>query len=77
MTEWIKESGLTQWVTMFSESLGILPIITIRSPKRVRTDLRKFFFSYRIVNTWNQLPVELKESKSLNIFKISLRKLML
>ena len=33
------------------------------------------FSPKRVVNIWNQLPVEIKESRSLNIFKTSLRKL--
>ena len=44
-------------------------------PQRVRTDVRKYFFSNRVVKIWNQLPVEIKDSRSLNIFKTSLRKL--
>ena len=41
-------------------------------PQKVRTDVRKYFFSKRVVNIWNQLLVEIKESRSLNIFKTSL-----
>ena len=37
-----------------------------------RMDLRKNFFSNRVINTWNTLPQDVKESKSLNIFRIRL-----
>ena len=38
-------------------------------PKHSRTDLRRNFYSNRVVNLWNNLPVEIKDAKSLNIFK--------
>ena len=42
---------------------------------RSRTDLRKHFFSNRIVTLWNSLPTDLKDSRTLNIFKAGLEKL--
>ena len=32
-------------------------------------DIRKNFFSQRIVNQWNQLPTEVVEAESVNVFK--------
>ena len=34
-----------------------------------RTNIRKFFFSNRITNQWNNLPVELKFAPNINTFK--------
>ena len=36
---------------------------------RFRTELRRNFFTQRVVNLWNSLPVEVVEAASLNIFK--------
>ena len=36
---------------------------------RCRTELRRNFFTQRVVNLWNSLPVEVVEATSLNIFK--------
>ena len=36
---------------------------------RANTHLRQHSFSHRIVNTWNDLPQEIIDSSSLNIFK--------
>ena len=38
-------------------------------PKRSRTDHRLHFFSNRVVNSWNALPAEVKDARSLKIFK--------
>ena len=38
-------------------------------PKRSNLDIRKNFFSQRIVNKWNNLPSDVKTSPSLNAFK--------
>ena len=35
----------------------------------VRTEKRKNFFSIRIIKIWNELPAEVVNSSSLNIFK--------
>ena len=34
-----------------------------------RTDIRQNFFSQRVINTWNSLPVHVKESTTVKSFK--------
>ena len=38
---------------------------------RTHLDLRKYFFSNRVVNTWNGLPEDVRNSESVNEFKNS------
>ena len=38
-------------------------------PKSSRTELRKNFFSNRVVNQWNSLPNYIKDSRSTTTFK--------
>ena len=44
---------------------------------RLLTEIRRNFFSNRVVPIWNALPVEVKEARSLNIFKRKLEELTL
>jgi len=37
--------------------------------ERSRLDTRKFFFSQRVVNSWNSLPAEVVNTASVNGFK--------
>ena len=61
------------WFTVVGENINRPTRNTAYSlnllPTRSNTDIRKNFFSNRVVNTWNSLPVDVKESKSLKIFK--------
>ena len=37
--------------------------------RHCKTDIRKFSFSYRVVEIWNNLPKQIKEAPSVNAFK--------
>ena len=37
--------------------------------RQIRTDVRSNFFSNRVIEPWNRLPTELKESRTVKSFK--------
>jgi hypothetical protein len=41
----------------------------------VRTDIRKHFFTQRIINDWNRIPAEIKSAKDVHKFKKLYRRL--
>jgi len=40
-----------------------------------KTDVRKFFFSYKVINRWNRLPEDSIHVNSINSFKEHLQKI--
>ena len=38
-------------------------------PEKTSLNIRKYFYSNRVIGTWNDLPAEVKESVSINSFK--------
>jgi len=42
-----------------------------------RTDIRRNFFSNRVVNLWNSLPTDIKDSRTVKIFKTRLENINL
>jgi hypothetical protein len=41
----------------------------ILRPKPVRLEVRRNFFSNRVVDSWNQIPSDMKNTKNVGIFK--------
>ena len=39
------------------------------TPPKSKLDLRKYFFSARVVNPWNNLPMSVKSSDTIDTFK--------
>ena len=48
----------------------------LEKPK-FRLDIRKNFFSVRLVDNWNELPIEIRESRSLGTFKTNVKSYLL
>ena len=44
-------------------ALNVLP------PGQSKTEVRKFFFSQRVVEKWNKLPDSVKQAETVNTFK--------
>lgn len=67
------------------QSVGLNPVQRTRATddpmnlvqSRANTDIRKNFFSQRVIYHWNSLPSELKRSRTVNVFKTNLHKLLL
>ena len=43
--------------------------VNLQKKKRVETDIRKYSFAVRVPDSWNSLPIEMKEARNLNTFK--------
>ena len=70
------------WFKTVEETTGVRLTRNLSYPKnlivnRVHSDVRKYFFSQRVVTWWNELPNEVKDARSINIFKHKLDKLFL
>ena len=72
----------SMWFKMAAENAEIMTraksdrAISDRSrieAKRVRTEARGHFFSQRVVNSWNRLPVVTRDAKNVNSFKQELK----
>ena len=67
------------------QSVGLNPVQRTRATdapmnlvqSRSNTDIRKNFFSQRVIYHWNSLPSELKRGRTVNVFKTNLHKLLL
>jgi len=64
------------WFTTVGDSANRLTRNTAYSMNlvatRSKTDIRKNFFSNRVVNLWNSLPTDIKDSRTVKIFKTRL-----
>jgi hypothetical protein len=43
-------------------------------PQAARLEIRKNFFSQRVISPWNQLPLEIKGAKTASMFRSMYRK---
>ena len=62
----VEQNNRLTRITSYSKNL-----VAVRS----RTDIRKNFFSNRVVNLWNSLPTDIKDSRTVKIFKNKLEPL--
>jgi len=56
------------FTTVHFESLFILDLAKLSKPG-CQKDVRKYFFSHRVINRWNVLDEETVSSSSINVFK--------
>ena len=72
--EWFQEVGQearpTRANTMITEE-GEKRKKLVLQQERARLDVRKHFFTVRVVKKWNELPEEVKNQTSINGFKNS------
>ena len=62
-----KHDHATRQATTVSEDAVIPSVGLVKGPSRL--DIRTHFFSQRVVNPWNNLPVDVQNSTSVNLFK--------
>ena len=71
MIMWIKTNGLAQpmnLVKMKVKTRMSSDLLNLKLPV-VHTEIRRNFFSARVINMWNDIPYEIKSAGTLNIFK--------
>jgi hypothetical protein len=65
------------WFTMASDSERVTrqsaDPLNIR-PGSPRLDIRRYFYSQRVVESWNNLPLDIKKSVSVKAFKNAYRR---
>ena len=65
------------WFSLVGEQRGRVTRATSHPLNIIRgvfnTDIRRNFFSHRVIDNWNALPAELKESVTVNAFKSNLK----
>lgn len=44
--------------------------------EKTRLNVRKFYFSQRVISDWNKLPVHVQNAKSLSLFKSQLHNII-
>ena len=54
--------------------IKITNVLKINSKKYPRTNVLKYSFFHRIADQWNQLPLDIRVSDNVNIFKSRVKK---
>ena len=65
--------GLPQSFQIFLHNYNTRSALQVHK-KRVRTNYKKYSTEYKVTQIWNNLPDDIKDSNSLNIFKKKIRK---
>jgi hypothetical protein len=51
----------------------VADLLNVR-PQASRLNIRKQFYSQRVVDAWNKVPTEIKISRTVNSFKLAYKK---
>ena len=66
--------GETRYETRYSQKLSANQLIKLGPDSMAQSDIARSSFKYRATRQWNELPVEIKQFKTINEFKVELRK---
>lgn len=71
----------TTWFTLVGDTPHLRLTRNTSDPLNIvrqnpRTEIRRSFFSNRVVDTWNSLPSDVKHSKTITMFKSRVRELI-